>query len=165
MRIKSEYVREAEMLDVKETRKAKIQDLERFETQVEFFLIFNEEIKKWDGKKLTKRLTNNIKSMVDHLTISFNRDKAFDSIQIKVWEKSYNNPLIWFTFHGDDCECFDYAKFEKDQQYWFTGIYENIEKHEGILKTLKTRVKTYNQAVKAFNDALSNLDKARKALN
>ena len=163
MRTGRTYVSEVSELNHDDARKQMIEDLEYVQNRIEFFNIFDEELKNWDGKKLNKRLKTNIKSMVDHLTISFNRDKSFThEIKINVWSKNANNPICWFTFKGDDK--FDYQAFVDKHEYWYSGIYVDLDKRTERIKNSREAVAKYNNKVRAFNKALLELRAAENDL-
>lgn len=154
------YVGEKSHMDYDKKEKEINQTISRInECSVVYELLYKG-LKKYDGKKITKRITTPLREA--GYTVHYEPDQW--SISVSVWGKYIpfaDRYLFSFTCDARDGRIFDLEKFRKKYHRHCTEeTAVMIKKYEKILEQLVELVVEYNLAIDDFNDSLKKLREA-----
>jgi hypothetical protein len=166
MKIGLGYIPEPNELDHHEVASNAMAEKNVYKKKMFFFnLLYAELSTNWNGKKLNRRLATALKQKSD-LTISFNRDKTFGHrVKIQAWDSGNIAFGDGFSFQFDGDKPFSTEEFENEHPFWFKGVYEQIEHLEQVWVNSKELVEAYNQKVRAFCKAKTELDASAKTIS
>lgn len=127
------------------------------------FQILKKSLEKFEGKKLNKRVTYDLKGA--GYTVHYEKEK-WGTVCLSVWggELEYGNRL-WFTFPEEQVEEFCMKYFLEREEYLNSKILKHMAGYEKVLEELPAILAELNMRIDFFNESLREYKKAEQALH
>jgi hypothetical protein len=154
-------------IDAAKTRVETLKAIAKNKLRAHVHAVITDELKAFNGKKITAKLTTRLKEIFPDYTFSLDEMKEWHRYLKVYWWNQGQRMDLGHIFLGagrgggerfNDTECFDYAKWFESNGNTAQQILEYVAKAEKALETCEERIATYNAA-------LGVLDAAREALH
>lgn len=122
--------------------------------------VIPEVLKKFDGKKITKRLATAVEDALFKVDqTGFHTYMSDDKQTLYVWGNDipYDSRLTCYLGYKDDIESFNYGK-------WLSNYGKAYDITESI-NNLQEAIKDINARVSEYNDAIARLEQAEKGMS
>jgi len=157
------YVSEKSHLDYSAKEKEIKETIDTLQEKNLIFQILKKTLQKFEGKKITKRITYDLKAA--GYTTHYEKEK-WGTITLHVWGNDIPyGERLWFTFPESAAEDFKLETFLKGEKYLDQQVLTNIEQYEQVLADLPGLVVEYNMRVDFFNEALREVNNSHAAMH